>query len=116
MVLSAGIPAFIGQNINRFITDTSLNMNISPEMIDRWAVHPGGRKIIDQVKLQLGLNNGEMKYSYQILKDYGNMSSPTILFILNLINDNKLKQGEKIMAIGFGPGISIDTALYHYEG
>ncbi len=115
MVLNAGIPAFIGQKINRFIDDTSRNLEVLPEMIDRWAVHPGGRKILDQVKKQLGLNNGEMNYSYQILREYGNMSSPTVLFILDLIMQQDLKQGEKIMAIGFGPGISVDTALYHYD-
>lgn len=114
MVLSAGIPAFIGQKISQFISETSRNLNVSPDIIDKWAVHPGGRKILDQVKVQLGLNNGEMNYSYQILREYGNMSSPTILFILNLIQEQELKHGEKIMAIGFGPGISVDTALYHY--
>ncbi|MFW6290122.1 MAG: type III polyketide synthase [Mariniphaga sp.] len=116
MVLSAGIPSFIGQKINRFIADTSRNLEVSPEEIDRWAVHPGGRKILDQVKKQLGLTNGQMDYSYRILREYGNMSSPTILFILNLILEQELKPGEKILAIGFGPGISVDTALYCYEG
>ncbi len=115
MVLNAGIPAFIGQKINHLINETSRNLDISADMIDKWAVHPGGRKILDQVKVQLGLNNGEMNYSYQILREYGNMSSPTILFILNLILEQEMEQGEKIMAIGFGPGISVDTALYHYE-
>lgn len=114
MVLNAGIPAFIGHKINRFITDTSRTLEVLPEMINRWAVHPGGRKILDQVKKQLGLNNGEMDYSYQILREYGNMSSPTVLFILDLILQQELEPGEKILAIGFGPGISVDTALYHY--
>ncbi len=114
MVLSAGIPSFIGNKISRFIADTSRHLNVTTEMIDRWAVHPGGRKILDQVKMQLGMKNGEMKYSYQVLKDYGNMSSPTILFILNLILGQELRYGEKIMAIGFGPGITVDTVLYHY--
>jgi predicted naringenin-chalcone synthase len=116
MVLSAAIPSFIGQKINSFIDKTRRHFRISSEMIDRWAVHPGGRKILDHVQMQLGLNNGEMNYSYQILKEYGNMSSPTILFILNLIMEQELKPGEHIMAIGFGPGISVDTALYKYVG
>ncbi len=116
MVLNAGIPSFIGKKITRFISDTSRNLEVSPELIDRWAVHPGGRKILDQVRIQLGLTNGQLDYSYRILKEYGNMSSPTILFILNLILDQQLKHGEKILAIGFGPGISVDTVLYHYEG
>ena len=115
MVLSASIPAFIGQKISRFIAETSRELNVLPESIDRWAVHPGGRKILDEVRRQLGLNNGEMNYSYQILKEYGNMSSPTVLFILDLILKQELKPGERVMAIGFGPGISVDTAAYTYD-
>jgi len=53
-------------------------------------------------------------FSYQILNDYGNMSSPTILFVLNKIMQASDKPGEKIFSIGFGPGLSIETALFTY--
>lgn len=115
MVLDAEVPAFIGRKITLFIDEVSSYFNVSKEDINKWAVHPGGRKILDQVRQQLGFERDELQASYQVLRDFGNMSSPTILFILNHIQEQNMKQGEKIMAVGFGPGISVDTAFYRYE-
>lgn len=115
MILNAEVPAFIGKKIKGWVADAEKHFNLKSSEINKWAVHPGGRKILDQVRQQLGFENGELNYSYQILRDYGNMSSPTVLFILNLIETVPLVQGEKIMAVGFGPGISVDAALYYYE-
>ena len=56
-----------------------------------------------------------MKYSYNVLADYGNMSSPTILFVLNEIMNGELRSGETIFSIGFGPGLSIESALFTYD-
>jgi hypothetical protein len=55
-----------------------------------------------------------MQYSYKVLSDYGNMSSPTILFVLNEIMQAENTDGETIFSIGFGPGLSIETALLTY--
>ena len=115
MVLDAEVPVFIGRKITLFIDEVSSYFNVSKEDINKWAVHPGGRKILDQVRQQLGFERDELQASYQVLRDFGNMSSPTILFILNHIQEQNMKQGEKIMAVGFGPGISVDTAFYRYE-
>jgi hypothetical protein len=55
-----------------------------------------------------------MQYSYKVLSEYGNMSSPTILFVLNEIMQAEHADGETIFSIGFGPGLSIETALLTY--
>lgn len=115
MVLNASIPAFIGKKIKSFMSDTLQSYDLMSERIDKWAVHPGGRKILDNVRKELGLANGEMLSSYRVLNQYGNMSSSTILFILELIMQQHQEPGEKVLAIGFGPGISVDTILYCYE-
>jgi len=115
MVLNASVPAFIGEKIKDFVAETKRVLNISPDAIDKWAVHPGGRKILDNVKRELGLTDEDMALSYRILREYGNMSSPTILFIIDLIMEQVPAQGEHMLAIGFGPGISVDTILYTYE-
>ena len=62
------------------------------------------------------MNDQDLFHSYKVLNDYGNMSSPTILFVLNEILKTKLNTGETIFSIGFGPGISIETALFTYVG
>ncbi len=115
MVLNASVPAFIGEKIKEFVSETKRVLDISPGAIDKWAVHPGGRKILDNVKKELGLTDDDMANSYRVLREYGNMSSPTILFIINLIMDQMPATGEQVLAVGFGPGISVDTILYCYE-
>ncbi len=115
MVLNASVPAFIGEKIKEFVSETKRVLDISPGAIDKWAVHPGGRKILDNVKKELGLTDDDMANSYRVLREYGNMSSPTILFIINLIMDQMPAPGEQVLAVGFGPGISVDTILYCYE-
>jgi predicted naringenin-chalcone synthase len=89
-------------------------LKVAPGAIDHWAIHPGGKKIVDVIKQKLQLSDADTKPSYKILDEFGNMSSPTILFVLNeLMKDHK--QGETIFSIGFGPGLSIETALFSYE-
>lgn len=114
MVLDAKVPEFIGDEVNEIVSKAGKRLNISPEVIDRWAIHPGGKKILDTVKRQLKLSETDMKYSYQVLAEYGNMSSPTILFVLNEIMQAEHQPNETIFAIGFGPGLSIETALFTY--
>jgi predicted naringenin-chalcone synthase len=114
MVLNAKVPAFIGKKINELMKQAALKLGIEPSDIGKWAVHPGGRKILDVVKTNLELADEDLLYSYQVLNECGNMSSPTILFILKRILENQLDQNEKVLAIGFGPGINVDTALFSY--
>ena len=114
MILNAKVPSFIGTKINGFITRAALKLDIEPANIGKWAVHPGGRKILEVVKEKLSLTDEDLANSYQVLSDYGNMSSPTILFILSRILDCSLTPNEKVFAIGFGPGISVDSVLFSY--
>ncbi|NJK84662.1 MAG: hypothetical protein HC906_00410 [Bacteroidales bacterium] len=67
-----------------------------------------------RAKLELDLNDNQIIHSYTILKEFGNMSSATILFVLKEILNNGIKPGEKIIAVGFGPGISVDISLLTY--
>lgn len=60
------------------------------------------------------LSDSDMQYSYEVLSEYGNMSSSTILFVLNEIMQTEHTDGNKIFSIGFGPGLSIETALLTY--
>lgn len=110
MILDAGIPDFIGEELGQLMIAVSEKLHLTPENIHHWAVHPGGKKILEAVQRRLQLKNDELKHSYAILRNYGNMSSPTILFVLNELFKSNPKSGETIFAMGFGPGISIDTA------
>lgn len=114
MVLDARVPEFIGDEVNDIVLKASKKLNISPDKIDKWAIHPGGKKILDSVRKRMQLNETDLQYSHKILADYGNMSSTTILFVLNEILKSEPQSNEKIFSIGFGPGISIETALFTY--
>ena len=114
MVLDTGIPEFIGNEVNEIVLKACEKLKTEPLAIDKWAIHPGGKKILDSIKNQMQLSVSDMQYSYKVLSDYGNMSSPTILFVLNEIMQAAHTEGEIIFSIGFGPGLSIETALLTY--
>jgi predicted naringenin-chalcone synthase len=112
MVLDAKVPEFIGNEVDDIVLKAGIKLNITPDKIDNWAIHPGGKKILDTIKKQLKLNDTDLQYSYKVLDEYGNMSSPTILFVLNEIMQAEHKPNETVFSIGFGPGLSIETAMF----
>lgn len=109
MTLSAEVPRIIGREI-RGAVDNFLGDDVP----DVWAVHPGGRSVLDRVESGLQLPASALAASRQVLRDYGNMSSATILFILRaLLNDDSVtgRTGERIAALAFGPGLTVESAL-----
>lgn len=115
MILNAEVPAFLGKEIENIVKEIILKFNLSVENVRYWAIHPGGKKILDEVQQQLHLHSNELKASYHVLKMYGNMSSPSILFVLSEILQNGISVDETILSMGFGPGISVETALFTYD-
>ena len=114
MVLDSSVPAFIGDMAIDIMLKAGKKLNFDPDHISKWAVHPGGKKILDTLKKQLHLNETDLYYSYKILEEYGNMSSSTILFVLNKIMRDIEKPGETVFSLGFGPGLNIETSLLTY--
>lgn len=87
--------------------------NVFPDAeISYWAIHPGGRRILDLCKKGLSLN-GHLDPSYDILSRYGNMSSVTVMFVLQELweRQESWDKGKKLLAAGFGPGLTMETAL-----
>ena len=80
------------------------------EGIDIWAVHPGGRTVLDAVEGALKLIR--LAHSRAILRDYGNMSSPTVLFVLEAMMRKKVAAGARGCAMAFGPGLTAETMLF----
>ena len=107
MNLSSYVPQLIKENIKPLLE--SLNLNVAE--INFWAIHPGGKRILDDFCSALELNPIKLAESYDILKNYGNMSSPTVLFVLKRIMEScsNVKNEERIFLAAFGPGISIET-------
>lgn len=110
--LSSYVSQLINTNIKKMLDEVAIN----PNTIDYWAIHPGGKKIIDDFIEALHLSKEKLKQSYAVLNEYGNMSSPTVLFVLKqIIEENKnIQTNKKILAAAFGPGLSIETMLLQY--
>jgi predicted naringenin-chalcone synthase len=107
MNLTSYVADLIKANIKKMLD----NIGVDKEAIDYWAVHPGGKKIVDSFVTAMDLTATDLAASYKILNDYGNMSSPTVLFVLKQILDNiEPNQGDKkIFAVAFGPGLTVET-------
>jgi predicted naringenin-chalcone synthase len=90
------------------------NIELDTEAVDYWAIHPGGKKIVENFGVALQLLPTQLSESYDVLNNYGNMSSPTVLFVLKAVFDkiklNKADNGvKKIFAAAFGPGLTVET-------
>lgn len=113
MTLSGYIPQLLQEGFKPLLEKALTHYGVSLEAINHWAIHPGGRKILDLVAKELLQSPEILNASYQILKQYGNMSSPTILFVIKYLWDNNLQNsnGENIFTAAFGPGLTMETML-----
>jgi predicted naringenin-chalcone synthase len=111
MTLSSYIPQLLESGIKNLVNNALDKLKTSISDISHWAIHPGGRKILEVATKELGLHKDALNQSYNVLNEYGNMSSPTILFVINKLwnNDIDFSKSEKIFAAGFGPGLTMET-------
>jgi predicted naringenin-chalcone synthase len=76
--------------------------------IDAYAIHPGGRKILEAVEEALELPEESNDFAYDVLREYGNMSSATILFVLDKILKSTVKHNQQVLSFAFGPGLTVE--------
>ena len=84
---------------------------ISADDINSYAIHPGGRKILEAAETALGFPSESNKFSYEVLRDYGNMSSASILFVLEKILYDNSTHGKNILGFAFGPGLTVESMI-----
>ena len=112
IALSTYVPKIIGANIREFIEPSLARIGIRMADVDTWAVHPGGKSIIDQVQASLSLRPEQVRASREVLRNFGNMSSATILFVLQeILRQPCRSDSEKVCAMAFGPGLTVEMAL-----
>jgi predicted naringenin-chalcone synthase len=110
MLLSGQVPGAIARGLEG-VAGAILD-GAPPEAIDLWAVHPGGRSVLDAVEQGLGLGPKALGDSRSVLERFGNMSSATVMFVLQLILDDA-SAGGRGCAMSFGPGLTAETMLFH---
>jgi predicted naringenin-chalcone synthase len=109
MTLSARVPELIQGNLRPWLEGWLAGHGLTISHIGSWAIHPGGPRVIGTVLDALGLPQAAGEASRAVLADHGNMSSPTVLFILKRL----LKAGQPLPAVGlaFGPGLVVEAVL-----
>ena len=110
MHLSGQVPAEIKRAMKE--GGAQVTRGRDPLGIDLWAVHPGGRTILDAVEQGLGLPGDALRYSRCILSRFGNMSSATVMFVLEQVLA-EAQTGQQGCAMSFGPGVTAETMLFH---
>ena len=106
MRLSKYIPALLDKGIKKLKDVFEAKFELSN--IAHFAIHPGGKQILQKVQEAFGLDPAVNKHAAEVLRNYGNMSSATILFLLSKMMEDSEIQG-KILAMGFGPGLTLET-------
>ena len=107
MTLSGYIPELIEQDFRALVTNSLEYCNTTQDEISHWCIHPGGKRILSAIHRSLSLNDDALSDCYDVLREYGNMSSPTILFVLKQ-QLRKIKSG-RVFGAAFGPGLTMET-------
>ena len=113
MTLTSYIPKLVKTGIKSLIDRLLDNAGMTNQDIDLYAMHPGGKAILEAIETALEITKEDNKYSYEVLKNYGNMSSCTVLFVLNEIlkNTTELDKNKNILSCAFGPGLTLESMV-----
>ena len=123
MGLSSRVPGVLARQLPIYVERLLKRGGIGRDEVDFWAIHPGGRAIVEQAQEVLDLEDDDVQDSLEVLRLHGNMSSPTILFVLKRFLDRHQKlrtQGKPGLhngvAMAFGPGLTLEGALFSRVG
>jgi len=107
MTLSGYVPELIKADFESVVQRALLQNGKKQSDVAHWCIHPGGKRILEAIEQSMSLEKEALAPSYEVLREYGNMSSATILFVLK----DLLKRGPKgnIFAAAFGPGLTVET-------
>lgn len=114
MTLSGYVPDLIEQDFHHLLQNALQSAGLDKQAISHWCIHPGGKRILSAVEKSIDIQSEDLKESYEVLKNYGNMSSPTILFVLKEILSSIKKDkkgGQHIFGAAFGPGLTMETFI-----
>jgi alpha-pyrone synthase len=113
MTLSSYVPDMIKSGIRQLAESLLNQLKLTLDKVRFYAIHPGGRKILEVIEQELGMSREDNRYAYNVLRQYGNMSSVTVLFVLRELMQ-ALRPGdhdENILSFAFGPGLTLESML-----
>jgi len=114
-VLSVKVPKIGAKTASEVLTRLLARHHLTRDAIQWWAVHAGGTAVLDQVGRDLGLPATALRFSLEVFHDYGNMSSPSVLFALkHIIEQGHPRSGDLGVVLTFGAGFSAFAALVEF--
>ncbi len=116
MTLSRRVPEVLARHVRPLVDTLLADHGVAIEEVGGWAVHPGGPRILDVVVDRLGLRQDDLAASRQVLAEHGNCSSATVLLVLDELRRNRpLRPSSYVVALAFGPGLTLYAALLRAE-
>jgi predicted naringenin-chalcone synthase len=112
MTLSGYVPELIEEDFGHLLEKSLATENSTIEEVTDWCLHPGGKRILKAIHKSLRLKEEQLLYSYEVLNEFGNLSSATILFVLKKLLLEK-KEIRKLVGAAFGPGLTVETFTAH---
>jgi alkylresorcinol/alkylpyrone synthase len=115
IVLDRELAPFVRREVAPAVDGYLAERGLKREDIARWILHPGGRRIIEVMAERLGLRGGELAATEAVLSEHGNMSSATVLFVLDeILRHQRPAGGEHALLAAFGPGFGAELALLQF--
>ncbi len=113
MKLSPKVPDVIKDGIEELTNNLLENIDLNLSDIDFFAIHPGGKRILDVIEEKLNITKDQNRHARDTLRSFGNMSSPTVLFVIKSIMDqvNSEDDGKHLLSFAFGPGLTLESAV-----
>lgn len=117
MGLSPRVPDVLASHVAPVVDQLLARNSLVRREIAGWAVHPGGPRVVDVVGAELGLDGVLLTESRDVLRNYGNCSSATVLLVIErLLAAGTLRDGDSVVALAFGPGLTLYAALLRFVG
>lgn len=118
MTLTGYVPELLKEDFSHFVDAALHDAGRQREDITHWCIHPGGKKILQTIESSMNFAEDTLRYGHEILRDYGNMSSATILFVLKKIME-EIEDADQdnaiVLGAAFGPGLTMETFVATYD-
>ena len=111
MKLSSYVPDLIEKGISDLVKE--LKSKVDVEHTEHFAIHPGGKRILEVIEQELKIDKSQDWAGREVLKEYGNMSSPTVLFAIKKLMDSLSTNNKKehVLSLAFGPGLTFESLM-----
>ena len=114
-VLTRNVPVIGAKAVAQVVRRLLDRHGLTGDAIACWAVHPGGTQVLHAVEKHLGLRPEKLRFSYEVFRQYGNMSSPSVLFVLDrILREARPQPGAPGLLLSFGAGFTAFAALVEF--